>query len=164
MAESSNIYGQICWFEVPVMSVSRASAFYSSVLGWECNDQEGKPSPTGLEKSIHMFNKGMLHGAFLLLPDDDATAKVANQSPPKKSVPVATFMVESIEETIKKVEAAGGKVNMSVKSSASSARWTLFLVFMLTSTSPKTEIGGGMGVFARFIDTEGNLQGIWAKE
>jgi predicted enzyme related to lactoylglutathione lyase len=28
--------------------------------------------------------------------------------------------------------------------------------------SPKTEIGGNMGCFARFIDTEGNLQGIWA--
>lgn len=27
---------------------------------------------------------------------------------------------------------------------------------------PKTEIGGNMGFFARFIDTEGNLQGIWA--
>jgi predicted enzyme related to lactoylglutathione lyase len=28
--------------------------------------------------------------------------------------------------------------------------------------SPKTDIGGDMGYFARFIDTEGNLQGIWA--
>jgi predicted enzyme related to lactoylglutathione lyase len=35
---------------------------------------------------------------------------------------------------------------------------------VLIFTSPRTEIGGGMGYFAHFIDTEGNRQGIWAQE
>lgn len=113
MTESSSPYGQICWFEVPVKSVSRASAFYLSVLGWECNDLEGTPSPTGRMKSVHMFNRGTLHGAFLLLPDDDAAAEVSDA--PKACVPVATFMVESINETVKKIGAAGGTIFMSVK-------------------------------------------------
>jgi len=79
-----------------------------------------------------------LNGAFLLMPSEN---EAADLGPPKQDVPVTTFLVESIEETIKKVEAAGGKVHI-----------------------PKTEIGGDMGFFARVIDTEGNLQGIWAKE
>jgi len=111
MAEQANMYGQICWFEVPVTSVSRAVAFYSSVLGWECSDLEGKPSPSGREKSIHMFSKGNLHGAFLLL-EEGRVATVAGSGTPEKYVPVATFMVESIEETVKKVEAAGGKLHV----------------------------------------------------
>ncbi|KIW63991.1 hypothetical protein PV04_08951 [Phialophora macrospora] len=135
---SSPSYGQICWFEVPVTDVSRAATFYSTVLGWECNNLEGTPSPSGREKSVHMFSKGALNGAFLLMKDDAMVAKFDDS---KKAVPVATFLVSSIDETTKKIEAAGGQVNL-----------------------PRTEIGGGMGFFARFIDTEGNLHGIWAKE
>ncbi|ETI21036.1 hypothetical protein G647_07379 [Cladophialophora carrionii CBS 160.54] len=139
MAETPSPYGQICWFEVPVTDVARASAFYSKVLGWDCNDLEGTPSPSGREKSVHMFSKGALHGAFLLARDEDGVAKLDDFH--KKAAPIVTFMVDSIEETTKKIEDAGGRVNL-----------------------PKTEIGGGMGFFARFIDTEGNLHGIWAKE
>jgi predicted enzyme related to lactoylglutathione lyase len=32
-----------------------------------------------------------------------------------------------------------------------------------TAFRPKTEIGRGMGAFAYFEDTEGNVQGIWAQ-
>jgi len=34
----------------------------------------------------------------------------------------------------------------------------------LTEFRPKTQIGSNQGAFARFEDTEGNLQSIWAKE
>ncbi|KIW96342.1 uncharacterized protein Z519_03411 [Cladophialophora bantiana CBS 173.52] len=145
MAENdTKPYGQICFIEVPVTSVSRASAFYSSVLGWICDDLDGKPVPSGLAnhaKSIHMFNKGALHGGFLLQTHENGVAKITELGPPEQDVPVMTFLVESIDETLKKVESAGGKMYI-----------------------PKTEIGGGMGFFARFIDTEGNVQGIWSKE
>jgi hypothetical protein len=30
--------------------------------------------------------------------------------------------------------------------------------------SPKTEIGGDMGYFARVIDTEGNMIGLWSNK
>lgn len=117
MAENANqSYGQICWYEVPVTSVSRAFAFYSSVLGWDCSDLEGTPSPGNYAKSVHMFNKGHLNGAFLLIPNENGVTHVTNLGPPEQNVPVTTFLVESIEETIKKVEAAGGKVHMLVDS------------------------------------------------
>lgn len=117
MAENANqSSGQICWYEVPVTSVSRAFAFYSSVLGWNCSDLEGTPSPGAYAKSVHMFNKGNLNGAFLLMPHENGVANVTDLGPPEQNVPVTTFMVESIEETIKKVEAAGGKVHVSVNS------------------------------------------------
>ena len=117
MAENANqSHGQICWYEVPVTSVSRAFAFYSSVLGWNCSNLEGTPSPGGYAKSIHPFNKGSLNGAFLLMLDENEVAKVTDLGPSKHDVPVTTFSVESIEETIKKVESAGGKVYMLVNS------------------------------------------------
>lgn len=113
MSENTNQpHGQICWYEVPVKSVSRAVAFYSSVLGWNCSDLEGTPSPGAYAKSVHMFNKGNLNGAFLLMANEDGVAEVTDLGPPKQNVPVTTFMVESIEQTIEKIEAAGGKVQM----------------------------------------------------
>src|ERR1700742_2998563 len=119
MAENaSKPYGQICFIEVPVASVPRASAFYSSVLGWNFDDPAGKAVPGGLANSatsIHMFNKGALHGGFLLQAHEHGVAKVTELGPPEQDVPVMTFLVESIEETLKKAEAAGGKVHMSVK-------------------------------------------------
>jgi predicted enzyme related to lactoylglutathione lyase len=111
MSDTPSPYGQICWFEVPVTDVSRASTFYSTVLGWDCNNLKGTPSPSGREKSVHMFSKGALNGAFLLMQDEDGVAKFDDS---KKAVPIATFMVGSIEETTKKIEAAGGQVNLSV--------------------------------------------------
>jgi predicted enzyme related to lactoylglutathione lyase len=159
MAENTGMHGQICWFEVPVTSVSRAAAFYTAVLGWNC-DVEAKPSPAVGISSVHMFSKGALHGAFLLVADEDAVAKIADPKRPEVSGPVATFMVSNIDETLKKVEAAGGKSHMYVILS-SLLPFNPYADFV---NSPKTEIGGGMGVFARFTDTEGNLQGLWAKE
>lgn len=109
-------HGQICWLEVPVASVSRAATFYSSVLGWECNDLEGTPSPGNQAKSVHMFKKGSLNGAFLLVHDEEQVNKVTELASPKRHAPVTTFHVESIEETIKKIEAAEGKVHVYVDS------------------------------------------------
>ncbi len=52
-------------------------------------------------------------------------------------VPVITIGVESIDDAMKQVEVGGG-----------------------TSVQPKTEIPG-MGAFAYFKDTEGNVMGLW---
>jgi predicted enzyme related to lactoylglutathione lyase len=119
MAETpSQLYGTICWYEIPVTDVSRASAFYSAVLGWSCNSPEGTPAPGGYAKSVHMFNKGTgpgsLNGAFLLVHEGKGVANVTEMGPDRQGVPITTYVVESIEETVKKIETAGGKVQMSV--------------------------------------------------
>lgn len=51
--------------------------------------------------------------------------------------PVITINVDSIDDALKRVEAGGG-----------------------TSVRPRTEIPG-MGAFAYFKDTEGNVVGLW---
>ncbi|KFY69803.1 hypothetical protein V499_09747 [Pseudogymnoascus sp. VKM F-103] len=132
-------YGQFCWLEVPVTDIERAKDFYTSVFNWECSPQ-GSPSPlTGARDVIHMFTKGGLHGAFVTVAED-CMVKAYDEKSPGKAPVLPTFCVESIEETLKVVESKGGRLHV-----------------------PKTDIGGGMGFFARFIDSEGNLQGIWAQ-
>jgi hypothetical protein len=56
---------------------------------------------------------------------------------PETSSPVITVGVQSIDDTVKRIEAAGGSV-----------------------VTPRTEIPG-MGAFAYFTDTEGNTLGLW---
>src|SRR5262249_44942859 len=51
--------------------------------------------------------------------------------------PVITIQVDSIDDTLKKVDAGGGK-----------------------TVQPRTEIQG-MGAFAYFKDSEGNTMGLW---
>ena len=53
------------------------------------------------------------------------------------SVPVITIGVESIDDSLKKVEAGGG-----------------------TTITPRTPIPN-MGAFGYFKDTEGNVMGLW---
>ncbi|KAB5515208.1 hypothetical protein GE09DRAFT_980088 [Coniochaeta sp. 2T2.1] len=132
--------GQIWWLEVPCKSVPRAAAFYAAVLGWKCPDPEkGNPAPAPGVATAHPFNCGMLNGAFAKMASDDDVASVADAANQGRMPVLATYLVASIDDTLAKVEEAGGRVHV-----------------------PKTEIGGNMGFFARFIDTEGNLQGIWA--
>jgi predicted enzyme related to lactoylglutathione lyase len=56
---------------------------------------------------------------------------------PEISSPVITVGVPSIDDSVKRIEEAGGSV-----------------------VTPRTEIPG-MGAFAYFKDTEGNLLGLW---
>ncbi|KAF6813023.1 glyoxalase bleomycin resistance protein dioxygenase [Colletotrichum sojae] len=134
-----NPFGQMCWLEVPVSDPARAARFYTTVLGWECAEA-GMPSPTPGIKTVHFFNKGDLHGGFLLMEAGNQIANHDETNPDRMPV-LPTFCVQSIEETLGKVERLGGRVRV-----------------------PKTKIGDGMGFFCRFIDCEGNMIGVWAQE
>ncbi len=59
-----------------------------------------------------MFNKGLLHGAFLVMPDASGVAKVADPAKLEKMGPLTTFMVDSVDETIEKAKGAGGKLHV----------------------------------------------------
>ncbi|KAH8662549.1 hypothetical protein BX600DRAFT_513364 [Xylariales sp. PMI_506] len=137
MSSNTPKYGQICWLEVPVADAARAGEFYRAVLDWDCKDQ-ALPGPLPAVKQVHFFTKGDLNGAFITV-DPDTLARLATD-PIKQSV-VASYAVQSIEKTLEKVLSSGGKVVV-----------------------PKTMLGPNMGAFARFEDTEGNVQGVWAKE
>ncbi|ORY65089.1 Glyoxalase/Bleomycin resistance protein/Dihydroxybiphenyl dioxygenase [Pseudomassariella vexata] len=129
-------FGQICWLEIPVTDVRRAIAFYRAVFDWCCKD-ESMPHPLDSIQAVHFFMNGTLNGAFLVMFPEDLVKTAGSKGSGRQSA-LATYCVADIEETLRKVEKAGGAVIV-----------------------PKTAIGGDMGSFARFVDTDGNLQGIW---
>ncbi|KAM4061385.1 hypothetical protein HRG_007368 [Hirsutella rhossiliensis] len=144
--------GEICWLEIPVHDVSRAQQLYGDVFGWVCQP-EGVPHGRNGIQSMHFFNKGAVHGAFLLVMEGYQAVKWQLIYGPNHFTtralltraeilpPLPTFCVDDCGETLTKVEAHGGK-----------------------EQCPKTAIGGDMGYFARFTDTEGNIIGIWSQK
>ncbi|KAF7556098.1 hypothetical protein G7046_g6386 [Stylonectria norvegica] len=131
--------GQICWLEIPVRDVDRAKNFYSEIFQWEFAPEPTKPVGDCV-KSLHMFSKGKtLHGAFHHV--EEKYQVINNTKSNLAALPVLpTFCVLDCGDTLEKVEKLGGQTAI-----------------------PKTEIGGGMGFFARLIDTEQNLVG-WEVE
>ncbi|KPM44594.1 hypothetical protein AK830_g1969 [Neonectria ditissima] len=137
---SKEALGQICWLEVPVLDVDRAKKFYTELFGWEFAD-EPRPGVGDCIKSMHFFSKGKtLHGAFMHV---EAKYQVVNHVPgdPAPMPVLPTLCVVDCAESLEKAEALGGKTAI-----------------------PKTEIGGGMGFFARLIDSEGNMIGTWSQK
>ncbi|KAL2274068.1 hypothetical protein FJTKL_03685 [Diaporthe vaccinii] len=90
-----------------------------------------------------MFRRGTtLNGAFIQVPEGclvQAWGAAASDEGRVNMAVLTTFAVDSIERTLSMVEGLGGTVHLQ-----------------------KTAIGGDMGCLARFVDCEGNLQGIWA--
>lgn len=107
--------GQIWWLEVPCKSVPRAAGFYSAVLGWKCPDPEkGTPARAPGIEMVHVFNCGMLNGAFSKMASEDDVASVADSAKQGRMPVLATYLVQTIDETLAKVEEAGGKVHVYV--------------------------------------------------
>ncbi|KAG6359309.1 hypothetical protein INS49_012830 [Diaporthe citri] len=147
---SSSLHGTIHWLEIPVIDAARAAAFYTSIFGWECTTFDPSFSSTSAStngssspaSTIHMFRKGAaLNGAFIQVPENCLVqAWGSGGSGGRVNMAIlTTFTVDSIERTLSMVEGLGGTVHLQ-----------------------KTAIGGDMGYLARFVDCEGNLQGIWA--
>ena len=119
---------KIVHFEIPFDDKTRAMKFYSDVFGWKLTDMA--------EMSYVM--------AETVAIDDKQTPKEPGaingglfQRPKEAPHPVIYAGVESVDRTLEKVQAAGGKV-----------------------VTPRTPIPG-MGAFARVIDPEGNVIGLF---
>ena len=119
-------------FELPVGDMNRAKSFYSSIFGWKLQDW---PMPDGSTYvGIHTVEvddttrvpkePGAINGGMVL-----RSAEV--------TMPVFAIHVQSIDEAVQKVEAAGGKV-----------------------IRPKVDMMGA-GFYAYVQDTEGNTLGLW---
>jgi uncharacterized protein len=110
----------IVHFEIPADDVQRATKFYEQALGWKISD------PWNMN--------------YWLVETKDGDTGINGGLMPRRN-PGQPFMnyiqVDSIDDAMAKVEAAGGTVAL-----------------------PKTEIGQGMGWIAAFKDTEGNLLGF----
>jgi predicted enzyme related to lactoylglutathione lyase len=122
---------KVVHFEIPFDDRDRAKGFYGEVFGWELNTMamEGGEYTTATTTPVDMTTMmptepGGINGGLM-----DRTS----QTP----TPVITIGVDGIDDTLKKVEAAGG-----------------------STLVPRTPIPN-MGAFAYFKDSEGNVMGLW---
>jgi len=118
---------KVVHFEIPVDNAERAKKFYS-IFGWqtlEFPEMDYIGVRTVPVDDKHMpVEPGAINGGM------------TKRSPHLKA-PAIAIQVDSIDASIQKAIAAGGKVVM-----------------------PKKEIGG-MGYYAYISDTEGNTLGLW---
>ena len=121
---------QVVHFEIPTDDMGRASEFYRSIFGWQLMDMSGQGMDYTLAMTTPVNDQqqptepGAINGGMMKRSDDTPA-------------PVITIDVESIDETLKQVEASGG-----------------------STVAPRQEIPG-MGAFAYFKDSEGNVLGLW---
>ena len=119
---------KIVHFEIPFDDKKRAMKFYSDVFGWKLTDMAEMSyvmaETVAVDDKQMPKEPGAINGGLF-------------QRPKEAPHPVIYAGVESVEQAIKKVQAAGGKV-----------------------VTPKTPIPG-MGAFARVIDPEGNVIGLF---
>src|SRR6185295_10141276 len=111
-------HGKICYLEIPAKTAEASADFYSSIFGWKVR-QRG-------DGNLAFDDSGSVSGTWV---------KEADRTPDEHTR--VYIMVDSIAESLKQIQAAGGK--------------------MLT---PRTDIGQNMGAFAAFADPVGNEFGL----
>ena len=122
---------KVVHFEIPVDDEARAKEFYGSVFEWDLNDADmgGGVTYTTVgtvttDDKMMPTEPGAINGGLMKRTSDTPT-------------PVITIQVDSIDDSLKKVDAGGGN-----------------------TIQPRTPIPG-MGAFAYFKDSEGNVMGLW---
>ena len=120
---------KVVHFEIPFDDKARAMKFYAEALDWQLTDMAQMNyvmAQTVPVDDKHMPKEpGAINGGLF-------------QRPKEAPHPTIYVGVDSIDATLKKVEASGGKV-----------------------VTPKTPIPG-MGAYARVTDTEGNVIGLFS--
>lgn len=123
---------KVVHFEIPTDDHPRAKQFYAEVFGWQVQDMPmGEDVYTfaitsPVDEQFQHQESGAINGGMFK----------RNAELPVKN-PVITIGVDSIDEHVPRIQAAGG-----------------------TLVVPKGEVPD-MGYYAYFTDTEGNLMGLW---
>jgi predicted enzyme related to lactoylglutathione lyase len=119
---------KVVHFEIPFENKQRAMKFYSETFGWQLTDMPQMnyviASTVEVDDKHMPKESGAINGGLF-------------ERPKEAPNPTVYVGVESVDSSVKKVEAAGGKV-----------------------VTAKTPIPG-MGAFARVADTEGNVIGLF---
>lgn len=112
-------HGKICYLEIPARTGEESAAFYQSIFGW-------KVRPRG-DGNLSFDDPSGVSGTWV---------KESDRTPDEQ---IRTYiMVDSIADTLTKIEAVGGRV-----------------------LTPRKEIGPGMGAFAIFADPVGVEFGLY---
>jgi len=112
-------HGKICYLEIPATTAEASAGFYSSIFGWTIRKRG--------DGAIAFDDTGGVSGTWV--NESDRT--------PDEQTRIY-IMVDNISDTLKKIEAAGGRV--------------------LTS---RTVIAPGSGAFAVFADPAGTEFGLY---
>ncbi|MGH9146811.1 MAG: VOC family protein [Vicinamibacterales bacterium] len=119
---------KVVHFEIPFDNKERAMKFYVESFGWRLTDMPQMnyvmAQSVDVDDNQMPREPGAINGGLF-------------QRPKEAPSPVVYVDVKSVDEAIKKVQAAGGKV-----------------------VTPNTPIPG-MGAYARVADTEGNVIGLF---
>src|SRR5688500_16245633 len=120
---------KVVHFEIPTEDLSRAKEFYGSTFGWQLQTMDQMDytiaTTTPIDEQTQLPTEpGAINGGMMLRTADTPA-------------PVLTIGVDSVDDSLERVETAGGTV-----------------------VKPTTMIPG-MGSFAYFKDTEGNVVGLW---
>jgi hypothetical protein len=122
------IMDKVSHFEIPADNVDRAKKFYEEVFGWRISSYPEMDYnfvyTVDVDENQMPKESGAINGGLYKRSDAGEPASIV-------------ITVSSIDESIKKVESAGGQVLV-----------------------PKQDVGD-MGVYARVKDSEGNVVGLW---
>ncbi len=122
---------KVVHFEIPMDDEERAKAFYAAAFDWDLQTMDmgggGKyttATTVPVDEKMMPKEPGAINGGLM-----DRSSDTPN--------PVITIAVDSIDDSLKKIEAEGG-----------------------STITPRTPIPD-MGAFAYFKDSEGNVMGLW---
>lgn len=119
---------KVVHFEIPFDDKKRAMKFYTEAFDWKLTD---------LAEMSYVMAETVAVNEKQTPKEPGAINGGLFQRPKEAPSPVIYVGVDSVEQALKKVQSAGGKV-----------------------VTPKTPIPG-MGAFARVTDTEGNVLGLF---
>ena len=118
-------HGSFCHVELSTTDLKMSREFYETLFGWTFQTFPGMGT-----YAMFATPEG-LGGGFDAGPNAD---------PPTDKGPVLHIEVDDIDEILKRIEKAGGRIVV-----------------------PKTKISDEFGFFGIFIDNVGNRLGVWSK-
>src|ERR1044071_6842953 len=113
------MHGKICYLEIPANKAEDSADFYHRIFGWKIRRRG--------DGEMAFDDPGGVSGTWV---------KEADRTPDERTR--TYIMVDDIADTLKKIEAAGGRI-----------------------LSTREQIGSGMGAFAVFEDPVGNEFGLY---
>lgn len=112
-------HGKICYLEIPAITAEASAGFYSSIFGWNVRKRG--------DGELAFDDTGGVSGTWV---------RESDRTPDEQTR--IYIMVDHILDTLKMIEAAGGKV-----------------------LTPRTDIAPGVGAFAVSADPAGTVFGIY---
>ncbi len=120
---------KVVHFHIPVDDMARAKKFYKNIFGWEIKE-------TGMGMDYQLVTTTPTDEEGMPLEPGGINGALYKKEEPDEA-PSVVINVPSIDDYLKKIEKAGGKII-----------W-------------KKEPVGDFGFYATIEDTEGNVIGLW---